>query len=95
MTHETEMMIGRIRSGALTEEDRQTLEKLLRRDIPANVGTYYGYVDGVRRNFLRCARCGMHLRRPSEKRPIKYSRFCPACGQRIDWYQWIKDNGDY
>lgn len=76
---------GEGESISLTEDERRYICRLIRRDIPAEPGSYAGTVEGQRKKFLCCAECRTRLRTPSEKRKAENSRFCPACGTRIRW----------
>lgn len=69
----------------LEQKEKKYLRKLIKRDSPLTPTRYNGEVDGEQKRFIRCAECGRNLRPISEKRPYEENRFCPACGQRIDW----------
>lgn len=94
LTYMNRQLMERLFDWKLTEQDRKYIAKLIRRDIPGHIGQYYGATDdGLRRRLLKCDKCGRNIRMLSPKRPIRENRFCPMCGQRLDWETRIKEEG--
>ena len=79
----------------LQPADRDYLIKLVKRDSPVKPGLYNGQVNGEWKRYIKCGICERNLRKPSPKIPVELRRFCPACGQRIDWFTLSREEGEF
>ena len=94
MNDETRSLLIRLQQCEewLSGEEIKLLCKLLRKAEPAKPQKYWGTVEGVRHRLTKCPACGRNLR---TKKAVEYpeeNRFCPGCGQRIDWWRVMKDD---
>ena len=71
---------------SLTEDEKNDLCRMIRKAEPMPPDYYWGHIGSQDRRMMKCAACGRYLRMRKGKDNPEENRFCPGCGQRIDWW---------
>lgn len=76
---------------SLTEKEKNDLCLLVRKDDAMKPERYWSKECGEERRCFKCASCGRYLRMRSGKDEPEKNRFCPECGQRVDWWKVFRE----
>ena len=76
---------------SLTEKEKNDLCLLVRKDDAMKPERYWDKKSGEEKREYRCASCGRYLRMRSGKDEPEKNRFCPECGQRVDWWRVFRE----
>ena len=79
---------------SLTEKEKNDLCLLVRKDDAMKPERYWSKEGGEERRCFKCASCGRYLRMRSGKDEPEKNRFCPECGQRVDWWKVFREAND-